>query len=249
MSGQAGPGLDRVPVAKATKAQLMEFASAVMQRTDEDMAGVTAEQLRTQVREAGFENHIFVSRRQAVQVDGAAPARIDLKNDRRMDPETERWVLCEIFPEHDEEGNELAGQAFVSVNEDFAYLPKGHRIWIRETLYHHMADAQEVTYKEVKLPSPPGYPPNAKRVRVSKPEHPHQVLAVGPPVMEDLPDIGPADLLITPKYSQHAAISLAQQSRRAQDQMLVDGDLATGATAGTLEAQRAAEQVLQAHAA
>ena len=209
MSGKLLP----VPVAKATKGQLVAFAEATLQRDEAELAGLAVEKLRSEVRAAGFQDSILVAAPPPEPVHPASDSPRDLLEPRRMDPNEERWILAEFLAETDIEGNPLDAEIFVEVNDDYAYVPKGLRVWLREILYWHINDATDVRYREVEVPSERGYPPRTRTVREDRKVYPHTVHAVGGRVVDDdaLPDVREGELIISPRASQAAVISLRKE--------------------------------------
>lgn len=225
---QAG-GLERVPVRKATRAQLAEFCRVVVQMAPEEIEGRTAQQLRDHLAAGSYGEHIVATAPPVLQGGdraGPLPGGIShLPSDRRLEPQAERWFLVELAPDFDVEGQPLRGQAFVAVNEDFAYIPRGLRVWIRELFYWHLRDARRPRYRERAIPSPHGYPPRTKLVRTEEPQYPMELHAVGGTVADTIPDLHGGELLITPNFSAAQAQALSLQKERERAQMELEGEM------------------------
>ena len=211
MSGK----LESVQVSRATKGQLLAFAEATLQSVPVDeVRAMGAEALRTALRDAGFKDSILV----AVAPPEASHPKSDSPRDnllpRRTKPEEERWILAEWSREADNAGNYVEDEIFVGVNDDFAYVPKGFRVWIRETLFWHIDDARVVRYEEHLVPTEIGMPGKPVRRRYEDKMYHSTVHAVGGRVQDEdaLPDVRPGELIIAPRHSQAAAISVRQHA-------------------------------------
>ena len=241
---QAGPALERVPVEKATKAQLLSYAEVVAQLPEEKTKGCTADQLRELIKAAGYGPTIFVATGMAAPAEPGREGRLYDPADKRTDPEVERWFLVEFQPEYDIEGEPKKAQGFAAVNEHYCHFPKGLRIWMRECLYWAADSAQDVVYKEKKLPSPPGYPPRTKRVRTAVKQYPNTVLEIGGKVCETVPDVRDGEYIIAPKSSRAAVIAMQKQAELERSAVVYGDEV--GVEGGHAAAQDRVHQQLAA---
>ena len=132
------PNMKRVALEEATVEQMFLFAS--------DHAGLEASrkmkrpELVELLTVAGYGNGIFVV--ETVETGSPGFTRI-LDESDEYDPENERW--CKVkFALSD--GTNRNTPVAVSVNEVFAYLPRGQMLVIRERLFHHIRQCKETRY-------------------------------------------------------------------------------------------------------
>ena len=125
----------RVDLKEATNEELLNFSA------DAGVEGVKPRMKRDQVIDlltvAGYGAGIFV---------GAAPAQLaphppHLADTDEFDPENERWARVKFQLS---DGSNSETPIFVSINQDFAHLPRGVDLVIRERFYHHIRICKEI---------------------------------------------------------------------------------------------------------
>ena len=204
--------LQKLPLDDATLDQLIEFAEvAGIDVTDQMKLESGVGSLRAVVATAGYHTGIYVASR-PVTLD-APPMIPGQALDDIFDPENERWIKFMITP--DESGEEAMshGCVFVSVNNDWAHVPRGETVVMRELLFRSL-QVKERRWKQDHAAS--GQMIHKRRTSKMVDRYPMTVYGAVGYVNDGPPEMQPGELLIARGGTQAAAIAMQQQLRRAE---------------------------------
>ena len=198
--------ISKIALAQASHEQLVEFAACEGVELSDPMrseSGVGA--LRELLERAGHRTGIYVA---SAPITLAA-AKTGVSPDDAFDPENERWVKFMIAP--DDAGEEVMALScvYVSVNNDWAHVPRGEQVILRELLFRHL-QVKETRWTQ-KVDGPQISRRRTARVVDRYPMTMYGYVGYvnnGPP--ENLGD----EILIAKGGTQAAAISMAQQRSR-----------------------------------
>ena len=202
--------LQKIPLEKATHAQLQEFAEiAGVEGLTEGMRqpeGVAA--LRALLATAGNASGIYVATPN-IALAATQPLAGSMIDDI-FDPENERWIRLSIQPDDAGEEAMSNGSVYVSVNNDSAHIPRGEIIVMREILFRHL-QVREVRWYQNQHASGMA---RGKRHSKIVDRYPMSVYGAVGLVKDGPPELQEGDLLVAPGGSQAALISAKQQAQR-----------------------------------
>ena len=204
-------------LADASADEMRTFLQTADVEVRGDPEQVTPDILRTILREAGYDK-IYVVEQDLAGVEAADRAQLELNaDDKRTDLQNERWVQVTIHRETGQE-NPIDAPVYLSCNDDFAYVPRGVPVWLRERLYWVLATAFEKRWiPQMRLPGQPvNLAPGEDRVKgrpVMEPCYPYSTHKVSSLVCDGAPiDLRENDIIIAPASSQVEALALTRQA-------------------------------------
>ena len=201
--------IQKVALESASHAQMVGFAETEGLELTADMVAEAGEPiLRELLETAGFKTGIYVTAH-ALSI-GANSTLQPFRMDEEFDQENERWIRFMISP--DEAGEEAVnnGPVFVSVNHEWAYVPRGEVVVMRELLFRHLNVSERRWKQNMK-----GHDENSKK-RTPRwvDRYPKTIYGTVGLVKDGAPHLEEGDLLLAKGGTLAAAISKEQQDER-----------------------------------